>query len=106
MEFSRQEYWRGLPFPFPVDLPDPGIEAGSPALQADSLLSELRGKPSVTDAWELRFLRLFISENLYSTLTTDSLVGYRILTFMHTILWILKALWSKLVVLLRNLMPF
>ena len=38
--FSRQEYWSGLPFPSPEDLPDPGIEPGSPALQADSLLSE------------------------------------------------------------------
>ena len=37
MEFSRQEYWSGLPFPFPGDLPDPGIEPGSLALQADSL---------------------------------------------------------------------
>ena len=37
--FSRQEYWRGLPFPSPGDLPDPGIEPGSLALQADSLLT-------------------------------------------------------------------
>ena len=41
MEFSKQGYWSGLPFPPPDDLPDPGIESGSPALQADSLLSEL-----------------------------------------------------------------
>ena len=41
MGFSRQEYWSGLPFPSPGDLPDPGIEPGSPALQADSLLIEL-----------------------------------------------------------------
>ena len=40
--FFRQEYWSGLPFPSPGDLPDPGIEPGSPALQADSLLTELR----------------------------------------------------------------
>ena len=40
MEFSRQEYWSGLPFPSPGDLPDPGIELMSPALQVDSLLSE------------------------------------------------------------------
>ena len=40
MEFSRQDYWSGLPFPSLGDLPDPGIELGSPALQADSLLSE------------------------------------------------------------------
>ena len=44
MEFSRQEYWSGLPFPSPGDLPDPGIEPGSPALQADSLPSEPPGK--------------------------------------------------------------
>ena len=43
MGFPRQEYWSGLPFPPPGDLPDPGIEPSSPALQADSLpLSHLR----------------------------------------------------------------
>ena len=40
MGFSRQEYWSGLPFPFPGDLPDPGIKPGSPTLQADALLAE------------------------------------------------------------------
>ena len=44
MEFSRQEYWSGLPFPFPEDLPHPEIEPRSPVLQADSLLSEPPGK--------------------------------------------------------------
>ena len=48
MRFSRQGYWIGLPFPSPGDLPNPGIEPGSPALQADSLLTELQGKPSET----------------------------------------------------------
>ena len=42
-EFSKQGYWSGLPFRPPDELPDPGIESGSPALQADSLLSELLG---------------------------------------------------------------
>ena len=41
MGFSRQEYWSGLPFLSPGDLPDPGIEPESPALQADALLTEL-----------------------------------------------------------------
>ena len=45
MGFSRQEYWSGLPFPSPWDLPNPGIEPGSPALQADALSSEPPGKP-------------------------------------------------------------
>ena len=40
MGFSRQEYWSGLPFPSPRDLPNPGIEPGSPAFQADALTSE------------------------------------------------------------------
>ena len=43
MGFSRQEYWSGLPFPSPGDLPNPGIEPGSPALQADALSSESPG---------------------------------------------------------------
>ena len=47
MEFSRQEYLSGLPFPSPGDLPDPGIEPGCPALQADSLPFEPPGKPHV-----------------------------------------------------------
>ena len=42
---SRQEYWSGLPFPSPGDLPDPGIKPRSPALQADVLTSEPPGKP-------------------------------------------------------------
>ena len=41
VEFSRQEYWSGLPLPSPGDLPNPGIEPESPALQADSLPTEL-----------------------------------------------------------------
>ena len=46
MGFSRQEYWSRLPFPSPGDLPDPGIEPRSPALQADTLPSEPPGKDS------------------------------------------------------------
>ena len=45
MGFSRQEYWSGLPFPSPGDLPYSGIEPGSPALEADSLPHEPPGKP-------------------------------------------------------------
>ena len=52
MGFSRQEYWSGLPFPSPGDLPGPGIEPRSPALEADALTSEPPGKPdedAITD---------------------------------------------------------
>ena len=44
--FSRQEYWSELPFPSAGDLPDSGVELRSPALQADSLLTEPSGKPA------------------------------------------------------------
>ena len=45
IEFSRQEYWSGLPFPSPRDLPNPGIEPRFPALQTDTLTSKPPGKP-------------------------------------------------------------
>ena len=48
MGFSRQEYCSGLPFPSPGDLPNPGIEPGSPALRADTLPYEPPGKPQGT----------------------------------------------------------
>ena len=57
MGFSRQERWNGLPLPSPGDLPDPGMEPGSPALQADALPSEPPGKPSMdmslSKRWEV-----------------------------------------------------
>ena len=48
MAFSRQEYWSGLPFPSPGDLPNPGIEPSSPTMQADALLTELPEKPKTS----------------------------------------------------------
>ena len=51
MGFSRQECWSGLPFPSPGDLPDPGIEPGSPALRAVALPSEPPGKPLTYCHW-------------------------------------------------------
>ena len=54
MGFSRQEYWSGLLFPSPGDLPSPGIELGSPALQADSLPSKLQGSSyPIINPWQL-----------------------------------------------------
>ena len=53
MGFSRQEYWSGLPFPSPGDLPDPGIKLGSPALEADALTSEPPGKPRIAYSQQL-----------------------------------------------------
>ena len=54
MEFSRQEYWSGLPFPSPGDLSNPGIESVSPVLQVDSLTTKPPGKPRPKIMWSLR----------------------------------------------------
>ena len=51
MGFSRQEYQKGLPFPPPRDLPNPGIDPESPALQVDSLSTELSENPTDRGAW-------------------------------------------------------
>ena len=58
MEFSRKEHWSGLPFPSPGDIPDPGIESGSPALPVNSLLSELPEKPIFAHMYLFRPLRM------------------------------------------------
>ena len=63
MGFSRQGYWSELPFPSPGDFSDPGIEPRSPALQGNSLLTELQGSPK-----ELREeLSLSVTISLLST---------------------------------------
>ena len=63
MGFPRQEYRNGLPFPSPRDLPDPGIEPGSPALQADALTSEPSEKPrSVVKYLQHFYLSVFKAE--------------------------------------------
>ena len=54
MGFSRQEYWSASPFPSPGQLPDPGIEPVSPALQADSLQSESSGSMTVAQKYRTR----------------------------------------------------
>ena len=60
MGFSGQEYWSGLSFPSPGDLPNPGIEPGSPTLEADALTSEPPGKPNNTrDLLNIWLLTLF-----------------------------------------------
>ena len=66
MEFSKQEYWSGLPFPSPEALSNPWIEAWSPALQADSLPSEPPRKPLLlqTTALSLRVHPAYTSKSI------------------------------------------
>ena len=60
-----QEHWRGLPFPSPENLPDPGIQPGSPALQADSLLLRHQESP-------------YENESVSHSVVVDSLQPYRL----------------------------
>ena len=67
MEFSKQEYWSGLPFPSPGDLPHPGIDTGSPALQAESLQSDLLRNRFTEESSRNRFIerQYLLTENVY-----------------------------------------
>ena len=66
--FSREEYWSGLLFPSPGDLPDPGIEPGSPALQADSLPAELTGKPRfIHSSVYILYIAVYICQSFSSS---------------------------------------
>ena len=65
MGFPRQEHWSGLSFPSPEDLPNPGIESGPPALQADSLPSEPLGKPTQVKPNRIYLLEFEFFEKLH-----------------------------------------
>ena len=63
MEFYRPEYWSGYPFPSPGDLPNPGTEPRSPAVQADSLPAEPPGKPKNAGVGSLSLLQgIFLTQ--------------------------------------------
>ena len=68
MGFSRPEYWSRLPFPSPGDLPNPGIEPRSPALEADSLPTELQGKPKILISLRHFMIMIFCHHYLLSLL--------------------------------------
>ena len=92
MEISRQEYWSGLPFPSPGDLPNPGIESGSPALQADSLLAKPREKSQRSArcvGWESNPSQLF-GRRLCSLLYHQCCLNYTQI-FYSVNKWLIKA---------------
>ena len=75
MEFSRQEYWSGLPVPYPGDLPKPGIKPGSPARQADTLPYEPLGKPN--NVWGFQFFHILAITYCPAFLITTMLLGLK-----------------------------
>ena len=84
MGFSRQGYYSGLPFPSPGDLPNPGIEPGCPALQADALTSEPPGKPQtageIPKKWFFLIVDLF-NQNINKNYLLDYSICKYLLSF-------------------------
>ena len=99
MEFSRQDYWSGLPFPPPGDLPNPGIEPGSPARQAGALPSEPPGSEleiwkqygcnvawgGISQAAVIHKIPFWFFKLLKATSTIISLIFFFNLSFFHSI---------------------
>ena len=75
MGFSKQEYWSGLSFPPPGNLPDPRIEPRSPALQTDALPSEIPGKPSPTRR-DTKTLATFVKRSMYYSYNQKKMEGF------------------------------
>ena len=79
MEFSRPEYWSGEPFPFSGDLPNPGIEPRSAALQAGSLPAEPQGKPKKTGVGSLSLPQgIFLTQELNQGLLRCGQILYQL----------------------------
>ena len=81
MGFSRQEYWSGLPFPSPGDLPNPGIEPGSPTLQTDALPSEPPGKQIET--YQIIFFSSFSNLGEAKQLITAYTISMQLQFWFH-----------------------
>ena len=82
MEFSRQEYWSELPCPSPGDLPDPGIEPGSPVLQVNSLPTEPTGKPNRL----LNFVKYF-------SVSVEMIIFFSLYSIVVVIVQLLSHVW-------------
>ena len=97
MEFPRRKHWSGLPFPPPGDLPNPGIEPRSPALQVDSLPSELPGKPKNTRVGSQSLLQgIFLTQELNQGFLYCRRILYQIAKWQpHSSILAWKILWTE-----------
>ena len=105
MEFSRPEYWSGYPIPSPGHLPNPGVEPGSPALQADSLPAEPPGKPKDTRVGSLSLLQgIFPTQELNQSVLHCRWILYQ-LSYQGSSTWALflsGSLWDCFLNVKRN----
>jgi len=106
VDFSRQEYWSGLPFPSPGDFPNPGIEPGFPALQADALPSETRDQP-MSPALEGRFSTTVPPGKSQHMILNcihlkPSLSGYKVTCLHHLLLFFFFSFTTTLLLHLPN----
>ena len=110
MGFSRQKYWSGLPFPSPGDLPNPGMELGSPTLQAGSSPSEAPGNPFLVNMGLCVFLKwlkpclisdFFLQSNLTLSIELWVYVPYLEIEWTLWLLWEIVGGWSNTMWLLR-----
>ena len=90
MEFSRQEYWSGLPFPSPGDLPNPGIQPGSPTLQADTLRLMGETKVQTTTLFLRDLYKKWGTELLLKPLIREVKAQVRAFCWWDGITWLLK----------------
>ena len=110
MGLSRQEYWSGLPFPPPGDLPNPGIEPRSPALQADSLPTELQGCQSSNEELVLQCRPPVWQQRSIGWLGSGGLGFWRdwslfISIYLNAFFLDLREQWAFLLCLLNSLRP-
>ena len=88
MEFSRQEYWRGLPFPFPGDLPDSGMEPPSPALAGGFFKTEPPGMPSIALEEESNILDFVLRIQPLFVLLDCSLFLHNLISLIKFVLFL------------------
>ena len=93
MEFSRQENWSALLFPFPRDLPHSGIEPRYPTSQADSLPPEPAGKPLKGDVYLFRYSFISLSNILFCTLQCTRIALLLLNLFLNILFFFCHAVW-------------
>ena len=106
MGFSRQEYWSGLPFPSPGDLPNPGIKPGSPGLGADALTAELPGKPEILNTYYQILKTYYLGSNYRPIEETFFFISLYNIMYVCTYMYIMYVTYNVCLSFLIVFPPF